>query len=273
MLGDVSPQELKVVSSGVFYPGRDHVDVIDITRWDGRQDAALDFSAATRLVLVLLNTAPLVAIDSEQHPNSLWVEGARVYVDLSTYALAPATYTTHLVVHDDQHPRGQVLIDNQDTVYQVEVRVVGEPGTTPPPRLEYVLDAPGDGGVYARQRGKWVLIPSVVDPREAGETLSALRVVYELDGVVRYLDSHDTAHIELASGVTLGAAELGEQVQVQRSGAIDDENWSWTPGPVWLGAAGALTQTPPTAGYSLVVGVALSATRLAVDLQPPINLE
>lgn len=273
MLGDVSPQELKVVSSGVFYPGRDHVDVIDITRWDGRHDAALDFSAVTRLVLVLLETTPLVAVDSVQHPNSLWVEGSRVYVDLSTYALEPATYTTHLVVHDAEHPRGQVLIDNADTVYQVDVRVVGEPGTTPPPRLEYVLEAPDDGGVYARQRGQWVLIPSVVDPREAGETLSALRVVYELNGVVRYLDSHDAAHIELASGVTLGAAASGSPVQVQRSGAIDDENWSWTPGVVWLGANGVLTQVPPTQGFDLTVGIALSATRLAVNLQPPIFLE
>lgn len=273
MLGDVSPQGLKVVSSGVVYPGRDHVDVVDILRWNGRRDEPLDFSASTRLVLVLLGTTPLVAFDSVEQPNALWVDGNRVYVDLSTYALEPATYTTHLVVYDAEHPRGQVLIDDQDTVYQIEIRLVGEPGATPPPLFQYVLEAPNDGGVYARQQGRWVLIPSVVDPRTAGETLSALRVVYELDEVVRYLDSQDAAHIELVSGVTLGAAENGSPVQVQRSGAIDDASWNWTPGVVWLGTNGTLTQAPPTQGFDLEVGVALSATRLAVNPQSPIFLE
>lgn len=62
--------------------------------------------------------------------------------------------------------------------------------------------------------------------RTAGETLSALRVVYELDGQVFALDYRDD-HIDLLLGVTLTAADPGQPVNVQRSGVLDDASWSW----------------------------------------------
>ena len=109
--------------------------------------------------------------------------------------------------------------------------------------------------------------------RIAGETLSALRAVYELGGVVRYLDPQDDDHIDLLLGLTLTAATPGAPVNIQRSGPIDDSGWSWTPGPVWLGPAGTLTQTPPADGYDVLIGAAMSATRLTLNIQPPIVLE
>jgi hypothetical protein len=109
--------------------------------------------------------------------------------------------------------------------------------------------------------------------REAGETLSALRAVYELDGQVFYLDYRDSDHIELLLGITLNAGQLGEPLNVQRSGVLDDAGWSWVLGPVWLGAAGALTQAPPSDGYHLLLGAAVASTRLLINLQPPIKLE
>lgn len=108
--------------------------------------------------------------------------------------------------------------------------------------------------------------------REAGETLSALRVVYELDGQVFYLDYRDEAHIDLMLGMTLTSASDGDAINVQLAGAIDDSGWSWTPGPVWLGAAGALTQTPPADGFDVLIGAAVSATRITLNLQQPIEL-
>lgn len=108
--------------------------------------------------------------------------------------------------------------------------------------------------------------------RTAGEALSALRAVYELDGQVRYLDYRDEDNIDLLLGLTLTAANLGEQTNIQRSGPIDDSGWSWTPGPVWLGAAGALTQTPPADGFDVLIGAAVSATRITLNLQQPIEL-
>lgn len=109
--------------------------------------------------------------------------------------------------------------------------------------------------------------------RTAGETLSALRVVYELAGQVFVLAAGDAEHIDLLLGVTLTAAEQGEQINVQRSGAIDDGGWSWQPGLVWLGADGALTQQPPVDGFAVLVGSAVSATRITLNIQPAIQLE
>ena len=109
--------------------------------------------------------------------------------------------------------------------------------------------------------------------RTAGETLSALRAVYELDGEVFSLDFQDEDHIDLLLGITLTAANPGQPINVQRSGAIDDSGWSWVPGRVYLGANGALTQVPAAAGFDVFIGVALSATRLILNFQDPIELE
>lgn len=109
--------------------------------------------------------------------------------------------------------------------------------------------------------------------RPAGETLSALRVVYELAGAVFALDYRDGEHIDLVVGVTLTAASEGGSVNIQRSGTLDDGSWSWQPGPVWLGAAGALTQSPPAEGFDVLIGSAVSATRITLNIQDPIDLE
>jgi hypothetical protein len=109
--------------------------------------------------------------------------------------------------------------------------------------------------------------------RTAGHTLSALRAVYELDDQVHYLDYRDTAHIDLLLGITLSAASAGSPVNVQRSGVIDDSGWNWTPGRIWLGIDGALTQTPPADGFDVLIGAAVSATRITLNFTDPIDLE
>lgn len=109
--------------------------------------------------------------------------------------------------------------------------------------------------------------------RTAGETISALRAVYELDGFVRALDYRDDTHIDLLLGLSLTAAPAGGAVNVQRSGVLDDNSWNWLPGRIYLGANGSLTQTPPADGYCVLLGAATSATRITLNLQDPIDLE
>ena len=110
--------------------------------------------------------------------------------------------------------------------------------------------------------------------RQSDGPLSALRVVWEdALGVVRPLDAGDEDHIDLVSGLTLTAAASAGPVTVQRFGPVDDAAWAWTPGLVYLGANGALTQTPPVDGFDLLIGAAVSATRLILDFQNPIELE
>ena len=135
--------------------------------------------------------------------------------------------------------------------------VVVAAGRQGPPGLQ---GAPGPAGGSAFQR-------------LAGETLSALRVVYEQNGQVFTLDAGDGEHIDLLLGVTLTAAEQGATINVQRSGAIDDAGWNWQPGRIWLGAEGALTQTPPVDGFAVLLGAAVSATRITLNIQDAIQLE
>lgn len=144
-----------------------------------------------------------------------------------------------------------VTVEPPEDVLVVAMGEQGPPG---------IPGAPGPAGGSAFQR-------------QPGETLSALRAVYELDGQVFYLDYRDAAHIDLLLGITLSAAEVGTPINVQRSGPIDDSGWNWTPGRVWLGAAGALTQTPPADGYDVLLGTAVSATRIILNLTDPIELE
>lgn len=109
--------------------------------------------------------------------------------------------------------------------------------------------------------------------RDAGTTLSALVAVYEEDGEVFALDKDDDTHIDQLLGLTVTAASVGASINVQRSGAVDNSGWAWTPGRVYLGAGGALTQVPATDGFDVLIGRAVSATRLLLDLQDPIELE
>lgn len=109
--------------------------------------------------------------------------------------------------------------------------------------------------------------------RTAGATVSALQAVYERDGLVYPLDYRDEDSVSLLLGIALTAAGTGGEVTVQRSGALTDSSWTWSYGPLWLGAAGAITQTPPDDGFDVAIGVATAATSILLDIQPPIELE
>jgi hypothetical protein len=110
--------------------------------------------------------------------------------------------------------------------------------------------------------------------RTAGETLSALRCVWEDNsGKVWLLDADDTAHAALFAGVTTTAGQSGAQVTVQRAGVLDAGGLNLTPGPVWLGTNGALTQTPPTGGCDLYIGAAVAGSRLILSPAEPIYSE
>jgi hypothetical protein len=108
----------------------------------------------------------------------------------------------------------------------------------------------------------------------AGETLSALLAVWmSSDGRVRRLDAHDAAHIDLFAGITLTAALEGEDLRVQYAGEIDVSGLLLSSGPVWLGADGVLTQTPPQSGFCLRLGAATSSSRFLLSPSQPLHLE
>lgn len=101
-------------------------------------------------------------------------------------------------------------------------------------------------------------------------------VIFNADGSVGYADARQLDHAPRVLGVTTGASVEGAVSNIQAVGPMTESSWSWTPNlPVYLGQNGLLTQTPPAqpqAAFSLVIGVAVSATTLLIGLGNVIHL-
>jgi len=90
----------------------------------------------------------------------------------------------------------------------------------------------------------------------SGQALSALRVVVsDASGRVIYADNTTTAHAGRVYGLTLTATSVaGQGVRVLFGGRWYEATWLWDEEkPLFLGASGTLTQTPPATGISQVV--------------------
>lgn len=111
--------------------------------------------------------------------------------------------------------------------------------------------------------------------KTAGAALGGHRVVVAsgADDVL-VADVADAAHLHRVVGITEGAAVMGDAVDVRFAGEMTEATWSWTPdAPIYVGAAGVLTQTPPVgAAWLRIVAVAVSATRIVVGLREPVRL-
>lgn len=111
----------------------------------------------------------------------------------------------------------------------------------------------------------------------AATSLSGHRAVTpQANGQLVYASNDNPAHIAVPLWITVGAASPGSAVDVLITGMMIEPSWSWTPGsPVYLGANGQLTQTPPAAPGAVFlaqVGTATSPTSLFVDRAPSIKI-
>jgi hypothetical protein len=89
---------------------------------------------------------------------------------------------------------------------------------------------------------------------------------------VRKADANDPA--KEAHGFVTAAVASGASATVYTDGANDQVS-GLTPGPVWLSeTAGGVTQAPttPSGGISQLLGVAVTATKINVDIQPSVEL-
>lgn len=114
--------------------------------------------------------------------------------------------------------------------------------------------------------------------RQADGALGGHRVVRSTgQGAAGYADAQVEEHGDDVLGITLGAAAAGDDVQIQGSGEIVEPSWAWEPQePIFLGAAGVLTQVLPTAetaAFLLVLGFATSPTGMQVRIESPIYFE
>lgn len=108
--------------------------------------------------------------------------------------------------------------------------------------------------------------------RNAAITLSGHRLVaYNASGNIVYADHMTEPDV---IGISLNAATIGQPVSIALNNTeVEHAGWSWTPQQgVFLGANGAIVQTPVTNGYSVKIGEAISATKIFLSIQPSIKL-
>ena len=98
-------------------------------------------------------------------------------------------------------------------------------------------------------------------------------VALDSGGLLVYADCTNPAHIGAVQGVVASAYSPGDLAVVQTDFELVHAGWSFSPGPVFVGASGALVQVLPVgAVFAQVIGYALAPTRIRVDVQPPIVL-
>lgn len=72
-------------------------------------------------------------------------------------------------------------------------------------------------------------------------------------------------------GMTTGAVVSGEAASIITHGFITESSWDWTVGnPIFLDTNGLLTQTPPTGGFRMIIGIPQTSTSMFVDISEPI---
>ena len=105
-----------------------------------------------------------------------------------------------------------------------------------------------------------------------GATLSALRVCkLDATGTLVYGDGETVGDMFKIFGITVTAANLGASSKVREYGEMEDSSWAWTLGtPIFCGASGVLTQTPPAA-FRRIVAEPLTDKKIAVKFLDPIK--
>lgn len=108
----------------------------------------------------------------------------------------------------------------------------------------------------------------------AGDDLGGHRLITtDPFGLAIYADQSNLDHTNKVVGLTMNAADLGASVTVLIEGPITEPSWNWdTNLPVFLSTSGQMTQTPPTSGFSLIIGFPETSTRLMVRINRPIIL-
>lgn len=124
---------------------------------------------------------------------------------------------------------------------------------------------------------KLPLIPSAPLTVTATPTaaMSGHRVV-RADGMygrVRLADNRNIEDSLAVMGISCNAASPSDKATIQYYGELIEPSWNWVANaPIYCGQEGQLTQIPPTHGFILIVGIAVSTTSMMIGIKQPILL-
>jgi len=159
------------------------------------------------------------------------------------------TTDTELLIIDDE---SEIIIEVNTDVEVLEAAAQG-------PRGPQGIPGPAGGATT-------VMVGAAPISGHAAVALGA-------DGLLIYADCTNPAHLGAVLGVVANAYSPGDLAVVQTDFDLTHAGWAFATGPIFAGAGGALVQAlPPGALFAQVLGYALSATRIHIDVQPPIAI-
>ena len=118
------------------------------------------------------------------------------------------------------------------------------------------------------------VISGAIIPKTAGENLGGNRVVaIGTDGQAYYANQTNPEHTHKVLGITTGAVIIGESASIQTFGEMTEVSWNWDmTKPLFLGVNGLMTQTAPSSGFVLQLGIPLTPTSIFIDIGKSIVL-
>jgi len=169
--------------------------------------------------------------------------------------LTEATDAVHIRIKriaSSNDPSAKVAIEHLDVHFSTEGKV-GAAGT--------------DGADGADGLGS---VTTFYTTKTAGDNLAAYKIVRVDTDSVYYADKDIASHAGKILGITTETITAGNPINVQTGGELTNGAWAWVAGAIYLGSAGALTQTAPTVGILQKIGVALNATTILIDIDDPV---
>jgi len=106
----------------------------------------------------------------------------------------------------------------------------------------------------------------------AGTNLSGGIGVILSDSTAIAANSTTLAHAGKVIGITTGAVSSGNQAIIQASGELEGFSGLTINSKVYLQANGTITSTIPTTGFIQQIGLALTSTKILINIQPSLIL-
>ncbi|HSX21508.1 MAG TPA: hypothetical protein VLE97_01885 [Gaiellaceae bacterium] len=103
-----------------------------------------------------------------------------------------------------------------------------------------------------------------------GATIHGDRVVRIANDVIFEPDTSVHSDALEVVGIAMQAGSTGSQILVRTAGVVTEGSWTWSPGIVYCGNGGQLTQSPDPTGWLLPIGHAKNATTIEIDIGQPI---
>ena len=110
--------------------------------------------------------------------------------------------------------------------------------------------------------------------RNAGEPISALKLVYSFDAnTVMLASSVGTINEARAFGVAITAANTNESMQIQTFGVLRDSSFTFPANDLlFVAANGSITNVAPITGYRTVIGTSQGIGSIFINIQETITL-